>query len=102
MIEWFYPHTLVFYCVFTSRAGITKMEKFKKGRWDLSSRTLVLVMKKCLLNRNLMGLKKLSIEIYKLLNGLSPDHLSLMFERSNNPYNVRDNNKLQPKEIDQQ
>ena len=40
------------------------------------------------------GLKKLSIEIYKLLNGLSPDYLSTMSERSKNPYGVRDKNKL--------
>ena len=40
------------------------------------------------------GLKKLSIEIYKPLTGLSPDYLSVMFEKSNNPYDVRDNDKL--------
>ena len=40
------------------------------------------------------GLQKLSIEIYKLLNGLSPDYLSVMFERSKKTYGVRDNNKL--------
>ena len=36
----------------------------------------------------------MSIEIYKLLNGLSLDYMSVMFEMSNNPYGVRDNNKL--------
>ena len=84
---------------FTSRASITKMEKIQE-------RALRFVLKDSRSSYEEMlgnlkvdsirmnGLKKLSIEIYKLLNGLSPDYLSTMFERSKKPYGVRDNNKL--------
>ena len=86
-------------CFFTSRASITKMEKIQE-------RALRFVLKDSRSSYEEMlgnlkvdsirmnGLKKLYIEIYKLLNGLSPDYLSTMFERSKNPYGVRDNNKL--------
>ena len=84
---------------FTSHASITKMEKNQE-------RALRFVLKDSRSSYDEMlgnlkvdsirtnGLKQLSIEIYKLLNGLSPDYLSVMFERSKNPYGVRDNNKL--------
>ena len=84
---------------FTSRASITKMEKIQE-------RALRFVLKDSRSSYEEMlgnlkvdsirmnGLKKLSIEIYKLLNGLSPDYLSVMFEKSKNPYGVRDINKL--------
>ena len=84
---------------FTSRASITKMEKIQE-------RALRFVLKDSRSSYEEMlgnlevdsirmnGLKKLSIEIYKLLNGLSPVYLSTMFERFKNPYGVRDKNKL--------
>ena len=84
---------------FTSRASITKMEKIQE-------RALRFVLKDSRSSYEEMlgnlkvdsirmnGLKKLSIEIHKLLNGLSPDYLSVIFERSKKPYGVRDNNKL--------
>ena len=84
---------------FTSRANITKMEKIQERALMFvpedsrsSYEEMLGNLKVDAIRMN--GLKKFPIEIYKLLNGLSPDYLSVMFERSKNPNGVRDNNKL--------
>ena len=86
--------------LFTSRASITKNGKNSRKSTEVCPRGLSFQLRRnarkieSWLNTNEWVEKKLSIEIYKLLNGLSPDYLSVMFERSKNPYGVRDNNKL--------
>ena len=39
------------------------------------------------------SLKSMAVEIYKILNDMSPEYLSL-FSKSSIPYSLRDNNKL--------
>ena len=36
----------------------------------------------------------MAVEIYKILNGMSPEYLSSLFSKSNVPYQLRDSNKL--------
>ena len=38
--------------------------------------------------------KSLLVEMFKIFNGLSPEYLSDIFEKSGNPYCMRDKNKL--------
>ena len=40
------------------------------------------------------SIKTMAVEIYKILNGMSPEYLSSLFSRSNVPYQLRDSNKL--------
>ena len=40
------------------------------------------------------AVKLLLVEMFKIFNGLSPEYLSDIFEKSDNPYCMRDKNKL--------
>ena len=40
------------------------------------------------------SMKNMAVEIYKILNNMGPGYLSSLFEKSNVPYQLRDNNKL--------
>ena len=36
----------------------------------------------------------MAVEIYKILNNMGPEYLSILFSKSNVPYQLRDGNKL--------
>ena len=42
----------------------------------------------------ILSMKNMAVEIYKILNDMGPGYLSSLFEKSNVPYQLRDNNKL--------
>ena len=42
----------------------------------------------------ILSMKNMAVEIYKILNNMGPGYLSSLFEKSNVPYQLRDNNKL--------
>ena len=42
----------------------------------------------------ILTMKNMAVEIYKILNKMGPGYLSSLFEKSNVPYQLRDNNKL--------
>ena len=47
----------------------------------------------CIDSFRISSLKSMAVEIYKILNDMSPEYLSL-FSKSSIPYSLRDNNKL--------
>ena len=84
---------------FTSRASIVKMQ-------TIQVRALRFVLKdsvsdyKFLLSKSgvdsfrISSMKNMAVEIYKILNNMGRGYLSSLFEKSNVPYQLRDNNKL--------
>ena len=43
---------------------------------------------------HISSLKTMAVEIYKILNGMDPKYLSVLFSKALTPYTLRDDNKL--------
>ena len=83
---------------FTSRESINKMQKIQERalRFVLKDSTsdYDTLLTKCGVDSfRISSLKSMAVEIYKILNEMSPEYLSL-FSKSSIPYSLRDNNKL--------
>ena len=87
---------LVWY--FPSRESINKMQTIQERalRFVLKDFTCdddILLIKCGVDSFRISSLKAMAVEIYKILDGMSPEYLSL-FSKSSIPYSLRDNNKL--------
>ena len=87
---------LVYY--FTSRESINKMQKIQERALRFVLKDSVsdydTLLTKCGIDSfRISSLKAMAVEIYKILNDMSPEYLSL-FSKSSIPYSLRDNNKL--------
>ena len=87
---------LVYY--FTSRESINKMQKIQERALRFVLKDSVsdydTLLTKCGIDSfRISSLKSMAVEIYKILNDMSPEYLSL-FSKSSIPYSLRDNNKL--------
>ena len=87
---------LVWY--FTSRESINEMQKIQERalRFLLKDSTsdYDTLLTKCGVDSfRIPSLKAMAVEIYKILNGMSPEYFSL-FSKSSILYSLRDNNKL--------
>ena len=83
---------------FTSRESINKMQKIQERalRFVLKDSTsdYDTLLTKCGVDSfRISSLKSMAVEIYKIMNEMSPEYLSL-FSKSSIPYSLRDNNKL--------
>ena len=83
---------------FTSRESINKMQKIQERalRFVLKDSTsdYDTLLTKCGVDSfRISSLKSKAVEIYKIMNEMSPEYLSL-FSKSSIPYSLRDNNKL--------
>ena len=90
----YYP--LIYY--FTSRESINKMHKIQEQALrfvfkDSLSDYDTLLFKCGNDSFRISSLKSMAVEIYKILNDMSPEYLSF-FSKSSIPYSLRDNNKL--------
>jgi hypothetical protein len=86
-------------CFFTSRSSINRMEKVQERALrfvlkDSSSGYQSLLNKAGIDSIRIGIVKMIAVEVYKILNDLSPDYMNTMFVRSTNPYNLRDNNRV--------
>ena len=90
---------------FTSRESINKMQKIQERalRFVLKDSTsdYDTLLTKCGVDSfRISSLKSMAVEIYKILNEMSPEYLSLfpkllsLLPKSSIPYSLRDNNKL--------
>ena len=84
---------------FTKRASITKIQKLRGCalRFVLKDSTLdyeTLLSKGGVDFFRISALKTMSVEIYKILNGMGPKYLSALLFRSITPYNLGGQNKL--------
>ena len=87
---------LVYY--FTSRESINKMQKIQERALRFVLKDSVsdydTLLTKCGIDSfRISSLKSMAVEIYKILNDMSPEYLSL-FSKSSIPYSLRDNDKL--------
>ena len=86
-------------CFFTSRKSIDMIEKIQERALrfvlrDQVSSYDVLLEKAGYESFRIHAVKLLLVEMFKIFNGLSPEYLSDIFEKSDNPYCMRDKNKL--------
>ena len=82
---------------FTSRASINKIQKLQERvlRFVLKDSTSdyeTLMSKSDFDSFRISSIKTMAVEIYKILNGMSPEYLSSLFSKSNVPYQLRDSN----------
>ena len=88
---------------FTTRASIQKVEHIQERALrfvlrDSSSEYNTLLYKANVDSFRLNSLKKMVIEIFKIVNEFAPSYLSTIFEMSQSPYDMRDKSRLvQPK-----
>ena len=84
------------WCFFTSRASITKIQKLQERalRFGLKDSISDYDTSNGVNSFLISSLKTMAVEIYNILNGMNPEHLSPLFSRSTTPYSLRDNNKL--------
>ena len=83
---------------FTSWENINKMQKIQERALRFvpkdSTSDYEHLLSKCGVDSfRISSLKPMAVEIYKILNGMCPEYLSL-FSESSIPYSLRDNNKL--------
>ena len=88
-------------CFFTSRASIVKMQKIQERALrfvlkDSVSDYKSLISKSGVDSFRISSMKNMAVEIYKVLNNIGPGYLSSLFEKSNVPYQLRDNKKNSP------
>ena len=84
---------------FTSRASIDKIQKLQERALrfvlkDSISDYETLLSKSDFDSFRISSVKTMAVEIYNILNGMSPEYLSTLFSKSNVLYQLRDGNKL--------
>ena len=85
--------------IFTSRESINKIDKIQERalRFVLKDHTSSyndLLLKSGFDSFRIYALKSLMIELFKILEGMTPDYLSELFVKADNPYDTRDKCKL--------
>ena len=83
----------------TSRASINKIQKLRERALrfvlkDSTSDYETLMSRSDFDSFRISSIKTMAVEIYKILNGMSPEYLSSLFSKSNVLYQLRDSNKL--------
>ena len=86
-------------CFFTSKVSIAKLQKTRERALrfvlkDSFSDYETLLAKSGVDSFRIATIKIMAVEIYKILNDMGPDHLSRLFSKSNNHYQIRDDNNL--------
>ena len=84
---------------FTSRESINKIDKIQERalRFVLKDHTSSyndLLLKSGFDSFRIYAVKSLMIELFKILEGMTPDYLSELFVKADNPYDTRDKCKL--------
>ena len=84
---------------FTSRSSISKLEKIQERALRFVLKDSVscydeLISKAKVDAFRVSAVKKMATEVFKILNHISPGYFENYFQKTRNPYNLRNNNKL--------